>query len=382
MAIYESKSQTSSYGIDYTLIDPNGGRSEYFVNQQTHWNESPTARRGELFNVGGGSVYESYPVKQNGFGSHVFTPKQNFIGLVHMWGAGGGAYHDSGGRFAGGGGYSQALIRFIADTPYTFVVGQAGTHNNLASHGGGGRGHSSGGGGGGLSGIFMNSEHYGTASWGHTTPPLSQANALMIAGGGGGGGHHTQSSHYGNAGGGGGWVGKRAHNGSPGTQTGGGSQGYSNSSAGSALHGGHSATNSSWLGGGGSGWFGGGGGGHSGGHHDGGNGGSGHIAYPSNIISQPNNNLSAYIIQGFMEKAPGSFNYSENRPANFINPLNTTGGRHAGQGGHGEGGNNHGPTYGSTHGKIVLTLVPEFFDKLQFPTHTNSETGSGWTQTY
>jgi len=83
-----------------------------------------------------------------------------------------------------------------------------------------------------------------------------------------------------------------------------------------------------------------------------------------------------------MEKAPGSFNYSDNRPANFINPLNITGGRHAGQGGWGEGGNNHGPTYGSTHGKIVLTLVPEFFDKLQFPTHTNSENTTGWTQTY
>jgi hypothetical protein len=387
MSIFKSKSQISSYGINYTLVDPTGNRSEYQVNMDKSWNESTTGRRGELFNVGGGSVYNSYPVKQFGFGSHVLTPKQNFVGLVHMWGAGGGAYHNSPNtRFAAGGGYSQAIVRFIANTPYTLVVGEAGNHNNLATHGGGGRGHSAGGSGGGLSGIFMNTEHTGTASWGHGTPPVSQANALVISGGGGGGGHHNQNSHNGNSGAGGGWTGKRAHTGSPGTQTAGGNPGYSNAGAGSALHGGHSGSNTSWLGGGGGGWFGGGGGGHSGNHHDGGNGGSGHIAYPSNIVSQPNNqtnnDLSRFIIQGFMEKGPGHFNNSENRPANALHPLNICEGRHAGMGGHGEGEVNHGPTFGSRHGKIVLTLMPEFYDKLQFPTHNQIENSSGWTQDY
>jgi hypothetical protein len=382
MAIFTSKSQISSYGIDYSLIDPVGGRTEYSVDLQSHWAESPTGRAGELFNVGGGSAYQSHGVKNAGFGSHVFTPRDTFIGMVHVWGAGGGAYHDSGGRFAGGGGFSQALIRFQADTPYTLIVGEAGLHNQTATHGGGGRGHNSGGSGGGLSGIFMYDQYYGTSSWAHGTPPVNRENALIIGGGGGGGGHHTQSSHYGNGGAGGGWVGKRAHTGSPGTQTGAGSAGYSNSGPGVSFHGGHSGSNTSWLGGGGGGWYGGGGGGHSGAHHNGGNGASGHIAYPADVISQVNNDKSRFIIQGSMEKGPGSFNYSDNRPANFHHPLNTTGGRHAGQGGHGEGGNNHGPTYGSTHGKVVITLVPEFFDKLQFPTHNQVENSNGWTQSY
>jgi hypothetical protein len=83
-----------------------------------------------------------------------------------------------------------------------------------------------------------------------------------------------------------------------------------------------------------------------------------------------------------MEKGPGSFNYSDHRPANFHHPLNTSGGIFAGQGGWGEGGNNHGPTYGSTHGKVIITLVPEFFTRLQFPTHNNVENSNGWTQSY
>lgn len=386
MGLFSGKAVEGQYGLDYSIKDPAGVTRNYTVTNETTWADGHSGRRGELFNVGGGErPYASYPVNNFGYGSYVFFPKNNFTGIVHMWGAGGGAYHDSGGRFAGGGGYAQAIINFVADVPYTFIVGEGGHWNSGATHGGGGRGHSSGGSGGGLSGIFFNTDYIGTDVWNGSAAPVSQANALIIAGGGGGGGHHTQNSHYGQAGGGGGWVGKRAHAGDGGTQTRGGNAGYSNSQAGFALHGGHSGSNTSWLGGGGGGWFGGGGGGHSGSHHDGGNGGSGHIAYDSNIATQPNNALSRYIVQGFMEKAPGHFNYTDNRPANFTNPLNLSEGRHAGQGGHGEGSGHHGgpkSTYNARNGKIVLTLLPDFFGKLQFPTHNQPHESNSWSQAY
>jgi hypothetical protein len=384
MAINIAKSTGRSYSVRYSLQDPTGYRKDYEVSLDNSWDETTTGRKGEMFNVGGGSRYLSYPERNFSYGSHVFVPEEDFIGSVHVWGAGGGAYHNNGGRYAGGGGYSQALIRFVGGTPYTIVVGQAGKHNdNTATHGGGGRGHGNGGSGGGLSGIFMNSTHYGRNSWAHTTPPVTQAQALIIGGAGGGGGHHNQGSHYGNGGGGGGWWGKRAHTGNEGTQTGGGSAGYSNSSAGSALHGGHSSTNSNWVGGGGSGWWGGGGGGHSSNHHNGGNGGSGHIAYENLSNHTPASSGNAkYILNGFMEKAPGHFNNGDFRPANFENPLCMTEGRYAGQGGHGERQNGHGNTYGPRNGKVVITLMPEFLGQYQFPTHNSPNDSNGWTQDY
>ena len=386
MSLSLNKSQIESYGIDYSVKDINGNLKNYQVTMSSSWSDTLTGRRGELFNVGGGLVYDSYPVNNFGYGSYVIKPNQNFLGHVNIWGAGGGAYHNSGSRMAGGGGYAQALIRFIKNKSYTVVVGQAGNHDGstgFTTHGGGGRGHQSGGAGGGLSGIFMDVDHVGSAAW-NGTAPLQQSQALAIAGGGGGGGYHNQASHYGNGGGGGGWQGKRAHTGGGGTQTAGGAAGYSNATAGFALHGGNSGNNTSWLGGGGGGWFGGGGGGHSGSHHNGGCGGSGHLAYPSSIGVQPNNNNAGFILNGFLERAPGHFDYTDSRPANFQNPLNLCEGRHAGMGGHGEGGTSHGPTYGSRHGKVVITLYPEFMGKLVFPTHTspNDNSSSAWTQTY
>lgn len=388
MAIVKSFSQAEQYGVEYSVIDYNGTRTEYSTRMDTSWAPSTTGRKGELFNVGGGAWHNDhsgrYPVNNFGWGSYIFTPKQNFTGLVHMWGAGGGAYHNSGGRVAGGGGYAQAIIKFLENVPYTFVIGEAGHWGGTTTHGGGGRGHSSGGSGGGLSGIFMNSEHYGRAAW-NGTAPVSQSNALIIAGGGGGGGHHNMNAHYGNGGGGGGWTGKHAHNSGGGTQTAGGAAGYSGSQAGFALHGGHSGSNTSWLGGGGGGWYGGGGGGHSGAHHDGGSGGSGHIAYGSQIAAQPNNNLSSFIVQGFLEKPSSYFYYNDLKPANFTNPLSMVEGRHAGMPGHGEGESTHGvyiDSYGARNGKIVLTLLPDFFGKFEFPTHTSSDNPVGWTQSY
>jgi hypothetical protein len=381
MSLNINRSEIESYGIDYSIKDINGNSKRYQVTMQNSWSDTVTGRRGELFNVGGGSVYNSYPVNNFGFGSYTLTPNQNFLGHVNIWGAGGGAYHSSGGRMAGGGGYTQALIRFIKNTPYTIVVGQAGNHNATYSHGGGGKATGPGGGGGGLSGIFMGVDAAGSSAW-SLTAPVTQAQALAIAGGGGGGGHHNQGSHYGNGGGGGGWVGKRGHNAGVGSQTGGGGAGYSDSTAGFALHGGNASTQNTWCGAGGAGWFGGGGAGHSGSHYDGGSGGSGHIAYPAAISAQPNNDKAAFILNGFTEKASGHMEYTDMRPANFNHPLNICEGRHAGMGGHGETNNSYGPTWGPRHGKVVITLYPEFMGKIQFPTHTSPHDSTGWTQSY
>ena len=378
---------TSSNGVSslaYTLTDPSGLNLEQTVSLDTSYSYSFANRPGELFNVGGGSFYKTYTSYNYGYGSYVFTPKNDATIMIHMWGAGGGGRHHSGGRWAGGGGYTQAIVDVVANTPYTIVVGQAGNHSDLISHGGGGRGHNSGGSGGGLSGLFFNTSHYGTASW-NGTAPVSQANALAIAGGGGGGGHHNPTSHHGNGGGGGGWVGKRGHNSNPGSQTSGGSAGYSNATAGFALHGGNSANSTSWLGGGGGGWFGGGGGGHSGAHHDGGSGGSGHLAYSSTVGVQPNNALSRFVRNGWLERAPGHVYYSDGRPANFYNPLCRADGGHSGDGG---SGGQH-TDYESTsdmriqrHGKVILTLANPILKDFNFPQHTSVENPNGWTQSF
>lgn len=385
MTLESKKSQLTDYGIDYSIISPSGVKSQEQVTMGSNWSLSTTKRNAELFNVGGGSVYNSYPEFNHGFGSHVFIPNQTFIGMVHVWGAGGGGYHNSGSRSAGGGGFTQVVIRFLQNVPYTIVVGQAGTHNELTTHGGGGRGHHSGtgGSGGGLSGIFFDTNVIGSAPWAGT-PTVSQANALVIAGGGGGGGHHNQASHYGNAGGGGGWNGKRAHNSTGGTQTGGGNAGYAGSQAGFALHGGHSGSNTSWLGGGGGGWFGGGGGGHTPNHHNGGSGGSGHHAYDSSVASQPNNNLARFILNGFTEKAPGHQDFTSVMPASLNHPLGQTEGRPAGQGGFGENLSGHGANWGSRHGKVVITMLPDFIGGYMdsYPRHTSSHDNTGWTQSF
>ena len=383
MAIESKKSIINDAAASFYLKSPSGATSNQLVSLSSHWSNSQSKRAAEMFNVGGGCVYNSYPEHNNGFGSYVFTPTEDFIGEVHVWGAGGGAYYNSGGRYAGGGGFTQATIRFKANTPYTIVVGQAGNHNDSTTHGGGGRGHNSGGAGGGLSGIFMNIDAPGSAVW-NGTPTVTQESALVIGGGGGGGGHHTQGTNYGNGGGGGGWNGKRGHNSAGGTQTAGGGAGYSNAQAGFALHGGHSGNNTSWLGGGGGGWFGGGGGGHSAAHHNGGSGGSGHIAYSSGIGSQPNNNKAVYVLNGFTDKAPGHMEYSSGHPAAYNHPLCATEGRWAGQGGHGENSSGSGCTWGSRHGKVVITMLPEIIGKImdKFPTHTAAHDNTGWTQSF
>ena len=380
------RSKSVNQGLTFTLKSPSETVIEDFVNDQKPWEYTTTGRANEVLNLGGGNVYETYSDFHHGSGSYVFTPKENFIGAVNIWGAGGGAEHDSGDRWAGGGGYAEAFIDFVKDVPYTIVVGQGGKTENARTHGGGGRGHNNqGGSGGGLSGIFMNVEHTGNAAWGQNAAPLSRSDALIIAGGGGGGGHHNGTTNHGQAGAGGGWLGKRAHNAQPGTQNAGGAGGYSGV-AGGELSGGNSATNSNWLGGGGGGWYGGGGGGHSGSHHNGGAGGSGHHAYTSAVATQPNNDLAKYIFNGYMERGAGSYHFISGLPGNWRHPLATGGdGGFAGQGGWGaeHNGTINRPkaTQNTRHGKVVITKMPDFIGNYRFPPH-NDVYSNSWTQTY
>ena len=371
--------------VTYELTRPNGSLFTYTATPSTHFSDSSTKRKGEIFNVGGGSFYRNYDTTGEpwfDYGSHVLKPQNDFLAWVQMWGAGGAGQHRSGDTAAGGGGFTQALVQFKAQIPYTIVVGQGGNFDNVATHGGGGRGHSSGGSGGGLSGLFMGSTHFGKSSWAHTTTPVTQSQALLIAGGGGGKGYHTQS-HHGAGGGGGGWDGRSGHNSGGGGQTGGGGGGYNGGQTGQALHGGHSGSNTSWLGGGGGGWYGGGGGGHTSNHHNGGGGGSGHYAYPSNIATQANNDKAQYIITGHTLRAPGDHGTQTPMPANDRNPLAQGDGGVAGNGGRGsEVGQSD--KEGQKHGKVVITLAHEIMNKSEyvFPTHTAPGDNNAWSQSY
>jgi len=380
--------KNQSYRVEYFVTRPDGVTKQYQVDNESSYSDSPTNRPGEMFNIGGGSTYKDFYAIgefQLDYGSHVFEPVQDFTGWVQLWGAGGGGYHADGGTAAGGAGFTQALVRFKANIPYTIMIGQGGQHGDATSHGGGGRGHSGGGQGGGLTGLFYNTRLIGKTRPSHHAPPVSQANALIIAGGGGGKGHHSQSNH-GGGGGGGGWSGRAAHNTPGGTQTGGGNGGYNNDGVnggrGSALHGGHSYGNS-WTGGGGGGWYGGGGGGHTGNHYNGGGGGSGHHAYPASVASQPNNSLSEFIVTAHTARASGSHDNNFGTPAMANMPYNSSGEQGAGVGGRGNSGTWEESNQAS-NGKAIITLANPIFNNptFSFPTHTSPENQDGWTQSY
>jgi hypothetical protein len=350
---------------EYSLLSPNGIVLNERVDEFSYYSRSTSLRNGEIFNVGGGSPYETETEFQLDFGGYVLTPKNDFNAWVSMWGAGGGGTDSSNSCRAGGGGFTRGLIQFKANIPYTIVIGEGGMSVNRSTFGGGGRGHhgGTGGDGGGLSGLFMDTQHNSRAAWAHNVnTPVKREQAILIAGGGGGKGHHVQS-HHGNGGGGGGWVGRSSHNTTGGSQWQGGRPGYNNSTVnggGHGFHGGHSGSNTSWIGGGGGGWYGGGGGGHTGTHHNGGAGGSGHHALPSEVAALPNNDKFEYIITAHTQTSAGHHNYGTQRPANWRNPLghNTArGGTHVGRG---AAGNN--TSEGSRNGKVVIQLAPGYYD--------------------
>jgi hypothetical protein len=361
----------------YRIISPDEVASDHEVSEGSHYRYSwyDGGRKNELFHVGGGSPWVSESAHVYDYGTYTLIPQKDFLGMVHMWGAGGGNYNSGNDTArAGGGGFTQGLIRFKANIPYALVIGQAGrygTSSNNATHGGGGGSNSTTSSqGGGLTGIFYNSSHRGRSSWNYS-PPVTQSQALLIAGGGGGMGHHS-SGHHGSGGGGGGWVGKSAHNSGSGTQYQGGwantySSGWSHG-AGMPLHGGLSSQQSTVAGGGGSGWWGGGGGAHQGGdsHHNGGSGGSGHHAYGENHGVQPNNNLAKFVLFANTEASPSAQSSQWQYSANYKNPLayrssNPTYGEYdgyyAGKGGRGNTENTGRSS--ALHGKIIITLVPD-----------------------
>lgn len=378
MGISRSKNSSVVPAIArYMLTSPSGIESRHEVVFGSHYSRSwyDGGRENELFHVGGGNPFVSESEYVYDYGSYLLTPEEDFLAWVHMWGAGGGNYN-SGNDSArgGGGGFTQGLVLFKANIPYTLTVGQAGQFSSNTTHGGGGGSLSGGSGsGGGLSGIFYNSTHYGKAAWNYS-PPVTQSQALLIAGGGGGAGHHNAGGGaHGGGGGGGGWSGNYAHNSYPGGQNGGGHGSYYSSSThseGRALHGGRQSQQGTWAGGGGGGWFGGGGGGHTTSHHDGGSGGSGHHAMPSSVMSQPNNGLASFILAANTESAPSSFAQPRQYAANFKNPLayrssNPTygeySGYYAGRGGYGNSENTG--RSAALHGKIVLTLFPDVLNR-------------------
>jgi hypothetical protein len=385
----------------YNLVDPSGNESKHEVYEGSHYRFSwyDGGRKNEIFHVGGGSPHSTETPYQLDFGTYRLTPLVDFFAWADIWGAGGGNYNSGNDSSrGGGGGFAKALIQFKANIPYALVVGQGGRSrdnvgSNTTTHGGGGGGGTGGGGGqgGGLSGIFMNSNHIGRSNWEHS-PPVSQAQALVISGGGGGPGHHSMG-HHGNGGGGGGRIGRAAHNSSGGTQFYPGhynNYSHHNLGSGQQLHGGRGSQQGTWVGGGGGGWFGGGGGAHSGGsnHHNGGSGGSGHIATPVEFGLFPNNDKSKFIYCGNMETSPSAHNSGWRYAANYKSRLayrssspsmGEDGGFYAGKGGRG---NNSLSTNGDTsalHGKIVLTLVPHYVAEFYKKQVVTDEFTTEWT---
>jgi len=196
-----SDSRLDSFA-SYSLLSPNGTVLNEEVDEYSWWSRGSSSRRGEMFNVGGGSPDTTEAEYVLDYGGYVLTPKNDFAAWVTVVGAGGGATNTSGGTHAGGGGYTKGLVKFKANVPYTLVIGEGGRSINRSTFGGGGRGHhgGTGGDGGGLSGLFMNVAHNSKTEWGHTyNTPVRREQAILIAGGGGGG--HTSNHHNGGGGG-------------------------------------------------------------------------------------------------------------------------------------------------------------------------------------
>lgn len=272
-----------------------------------------------------------------GYGEWLIIPHTDFKAQVKVWGAGGGSHGATTGA-AGGGGHTQADVKFIKDIPYVVWVGEGGfySHHNYDSNGsryryrmastfggGGGAGHN-GGGGGGLSGLFFDSAPtnggpgHGFGQVATTFRSPGQATAILVAGGGGGAGHHGTSNH-GQGGGGGGDTGHAGHAQGVSSQHASGTR-WDIQAAGQIgwqFQGGFGGS-SSYLGGGGGGWYGGVGGTHHSSHHNGASGGSGHIVsntaagYPNYWIREQYPNL---VRNALTTVAPGTHQNHNPAPA-------------------------------------------------------------------
>lgn len=243
-----------------------------------------------LIDFGGGNFdidYKDDLSNNLGYGSIIFTPHEDFLGWVELWGADGGSFGaNSVKEFSGLGGYTKVLISFKKDINYTLVAGQAGYFKNSYTHGGGAPGYLMGGQGGGMSGIFINSTYFGKLPWNKDFNELSRENALAIAGGGGGKGGTDQEKKS-LAGSGGGWQSGAGYISGP---------SFQDISYNSMI--GNKPCDTGNNGGGGGGWVG-------GKSNDdrkisnvGASGGSGHIVYSEEYGEQPNNKYWEEIIVG------------------------------------------------------------------------------------
>jgi hypothetical protein len=266
--------------INYSITDISGETKNYSVENYEN----------TLIDFGGGNFdidYIDNTENNLGYGSIIFTPHQDFLGWVELWGADGGSFGSNSVKdFSGIGGHTKVLVKFKKDINYTLVAGQAGYFKNLYTHGGGAPGYLMGGQGGGMSGIFINSTYYGKSMWNKEFDALSRENALAIAGGGGGkGGTDNKKTNI--SGSGGGWQSGAGYNSGPSLQ-----DIEQNSMIGDK------PCDSGNNGGGGGGWV----GGKS--NNDrkisdvGSSGGSGHIVYKEEHGEQPNTKYSEEILVG------------------------------------------------------------------------------------
>jgi hypothetical protein len=208
-------------------------------------------------------------------------PSFDFKAWVYMWGAGGGGGTSNNGYYPAGGpgGFTYGLVQFKTGYTYYIRVGEGGYSNGGggAYPGGyGGRGIGEGA-GGGLTGLYLNTDGFGSM--------------IMVAGGGGGGGNaYTMSGsggYWGGGGGGGGSSGQSSGVWPFGRTPSGGSQvgvGLTSTGGSGAYNGGWNGYNfwggaggDARGGGGGGGYYGGGGGGWNSSWYCPGAGGSGYI---------------------------------------------------------------------------------------------------------
>lgn len=266
--------------INYSITNINGETKNYSIE---NYNES-------LIDFGGGNFDIDYNdnIENNlGYGSIIFTPHEDFLGWVDLWGADGGSFGANSVReFNGVGGYTKVLIKFKKDINYTLVAGQAGYFKNSYTHGGGAPGYIMGGQGGGMSGIFINSSYYGKSPWNKEFNELSRENVLAIAGGGGGkGGTEDQKKSI--SGAGGGWQSGAGYISGP---------SFQDISHNSMV--GNKPCTSGNNGGGGGGWVGGKSNTDEKISDTGASGGSGHIVYENKYEEQPNSQYYDHIIVG------------------------------------------------------------------------------------
>jgi hypothetical protein len=302
-----------------------------------------------VFYYGGGNfdIFKIDSEYRLGYGSFTITPEDNFVAWVELWGADGGSFGTTSQQNIGGiGGYTKALVKFKKDISYTVTLGQAGGFGYGTNHGGGGAGSILGGKGGGLSGLFIDTQYHGKEPWTDDHIPVTKEKTLLIAAGGGGKGG-TMNQLDSAAGNGGGWMGSGSYNSTSTMQEKEGSNFI-----------GRNGDVSGNNGGGGGGWVGGETNTDSRIRDVGGSGGSGHIC---NIQSSINSQYAEEILTGFTTYGSSK---REDIYKFVIDPTKFT----VVQGVRGQiDVNKYKNIYTPQHGRVIITLADEDFDKKYYP---------------